>query len=239
MATDRFVFLGDSITEGVASAKKYSDIFAELTGKEVHNYGKNGAQSKDLPAQIAQMEADVGDRFDCLCIFIGTNDYNSSVPLGNWFTETTVALPKGLDENGVPFGSQTRKKRDFVFTADTFRGRLNLVLGDLRQKYVGKRIVLITPIHRGFAFFGGENYQPDETYSNSIGSFLEDYVQVIREASDIWSCELIDLYREGGFFPLFERNYLHYFANKDTDHLHPNATGHEQIARLLQKHLSD
>jgi len=237
MANERLVFLGDSITEGVGSEKCYTDMIAGQSGCEVYNYGVNGASSSDLSSQIDRMEAELGDNFDCLCIFIGTNDFNCSVALGNWFTEKTVDVPKGLLEDGTPSGFIKRKKREFVMTDSTFRGRLNTVLSRLREAHADKRLILVTPIHRGFAFFGGDNYQPEELYSNMIGEYVESYVAAIREAADIWACELCDLYRDSGFFPMAKGNAAHYFHDTETDRLHPNTAGHARIAAILHAHL--
>jgi len=238
MAENRLVFLGDSITDGVGSEKRYTDMIAEMSGCEVYNYGVNGASSLDLMSQIDRMEAEIGDQFDCLCIFIGTNDFNGSVALGDWFTETTADVPRGLLEDGTPSGYIKRKKREFIMTPDTFRGRLNTVLSRLREAHADKRFLLITPIHRGYAFFGGENYQPEELYSNMIGEYVESYVQAMREAADLWACELIDLYRDSGFFPMARGNAALYFHDTETDRLHPNKAGHERMAKIILSHLT-
>jgi len=237
MRVQRYCFLGDSITEGVGSAKCYTEFLQEMTGAEIHNYGVNGARTSDLPSQIARMEAEVGDAWDILFIFIGTNDFNGSIVPGVWFTEKTEQLPAGFDASGKEYGFQYRRKRTFSMDPDTFRGRLNTVLSYLREKYEDKRIILMTPIHRGFAFFGETNYQPEELYSNNIGLFLETYIQAVREAADIWCCECIDLYRDSGLFPMSAKNAERYFHLLDTDRLHPNAAGHERIARTILRYL--
>ena len=67
------------------------------------------------------MKQDHGDDVDAIMIFLGTNDYNAGVPIGEWFTETvekTVANGKEVE----------RKKRTPVFDNSTFRGRINIAL---------------------------------------------------------------------------------------------------------------
>jgi len=232
----RLCFLGDSITEGVGSTKRYTDIIREKTGAEVRNYGVNGAQSADLMSQIQRMEAEVGAAWDCLFIWIGTNDFNGSVPPGAWYEECVETVPNGYDEKEILIGTHLRKKRSFVMDHDTFCGRMNGVLSYLRKKYADKRIILMTPIHRGFAFFGGDNYQPEELFANRIGLYLEDYVRVVREACDIWCCELVDLYQNSGLFPMEDGNAALYFHDQVNDRLHPNARGHERITETILRY---
>ena len=123
--TDCLCFLGDSITEGVGTAKRYIDYIAEETGAEVHGYGVNGAQSVDLFAQIGRMQKETDGCFDILFVCIGTNDYNAGVPLGEFFTEAAETVVCGYDGNGNAVKTALRKKRSFVFDEHTFKGRLN------------------------------------------------------------------------------------------------------------------
>lgn len=237
--TKRYCFLGDSITKGVGSAKCFTEYIGEMTGAEIHNFGVNGARACHLASQIARMEQTVGDAFDCLFILIGTNDFNSSTIPGEWFTESEETLPTGYDEKGGIIGYQKRKKRSFVMDKTTFRGVLNVTLSYLREKYADKRIILMTPIHRGFAFFGKTNYQPEELYANALGLYPETYVRIIREAADIWACECIDLYRDSGLFPMSTVNAELYFHDVQNDRLHPNANGHERLAETIVRYLKN
>ena len=93
----------------------------------------------------------------------------------------------------------------------------------------------MTPIHRAYATFGPENVQYDEMHSNSIGLFFEEYVSAVKEASNIWATEIIDLNAVSGFFPLFDKNAEKYFCNTQTDRLHPNFEGHRKLAKIIEK----
>ena len=95
----------------------------------------------------------------------------------------------------------------------------------------------MTPIHRAYATFGATNIQYNELYANSIDVYFEEYIKAVREAADIYSIYLIDLYRDCGLYPL-DSNYSQYFHNADTDMLHPNAKGHYRIAQTIAKALS-
>ena len=130
-----------------------------------------------------------------------------------------------------------RKKRSFVFDEHTFKGRLNNLFAFLKNEYPDKRIVLLTPLHRAYAFFGGDNVQPNELYANAIGEYFDSYVNAVRQAADIWAVELIDLYRESGLFPLNDKHAEMYFNKSSEDSLHPNAAGHKKIARAILRRI--
>ncbi len=226
-------FLGDSITEGVGTTKVYFEYIAGATGAEVHGFGVNGAPTMGLFAQMERMDREVGGAFDTLFVLIGTNDYNAGVPIGTFFTEHTVEVGCDSDAAGEFTAYATRRKREFVMDEGAFCGRLNMVFSALRHRYADKRILLLTPLHRAYAYFGGANIQPDELHTNRAGVYFEEYIHALREAADIWSLELIDLYRDAGLFPLYDESGNRYFHDGITDRLHPNAEGHRRIAETI------
>lgn len=234
----RICFLGDSITEGIGvnPDKRYFDILAEKLGFEAHGYGVNGSKYIGLLGQAEKMHEDFGGDVDAIFLFAGTNDYNGNTPLGSWFSEMVEPFETNRDENGITSRTALFKKRNFDMNPGTFRGSINTVLSYIKHNYAEKQIVLMTPLHRAYSFFDNNNIQRDELYSNEIGYFTDDYAEDVRRASEIWSTELIDLNRISGLFPLFDESAV-YFANEDTDRLHPGRRGHERLAEVIGRKL--
>ena len=89
--------VGDSITDPrtKASKKKYWGFLEDWLGIVPYVYAVSGRQWTDIPRQARQLHEEHGDSVDAIIIFIGTNDYNAGVPIGQWYTET--------DEQGGPY----------------------------------------------------------------------------------------------------------------------------------------
>ena len=226
----KVVFLGDSITDprGVSAPNIYWRYLAELLGFESFVYGVNGHQWSHLPSQIARMKAD-GVQPDAIIIFAGTNDYNANIPLGEWYTYDK----REVNVNGRQV---ERLHREFVRDGATFRGRITRVLESLKTDYPTAQIILMTPLHRAYATFGASNVQPDESYANGLDLFIDDYVAVVREASSVWSVPVIDLFSDSGLLPTID-SHMQYFINIERDRLHPNAKGHQRMARVIAAQL--
>jgi lysophospholipase L1-like esterase len=243
----RVAYLGDSITDKrqVESGQNetYWSYLEGILGTESYVYGISGHQWSQIPGQTDKLIAEHGQDVDVIMIFVGTNDYNANVPLGEWFTEEVVNVevsgPKGAKS---PVMAE-RKKRTIVMDKNTLRGRINIAMSQLKNEYPTKQIILLTPIHRGLALLSDRNAQPDELHANRVGEYIDAYVNVVKEAGNVWAVPVIDLNSICGLYPLAESNGLYWrrpslekskkSGKNRFDRLHPNSAGHLRMARAL------
>ncbi|MBQ6253474.1 MAG: SGNH/GDSL hydrolase family protein [Bacteroidales bacterium] len=247
----RVAFFGDSITDsrvvpanpapipeghdwtGIADSHYWGRL-QEWLGIHPLVYGVNGRQWDDIVRQAETLKAEHGDDFDAITIFIGTNDYMSDIPLGEWYDRKPETVTAAL---GYPATEFLRVRQTPAMDGNTLKGRINIALNALKRMFPEKQIVLFTPIHRAFATFGSGNIQPEESFPNRLGLYIQDYVDAIKEAGNVWSVPVIDLNSLCGLNPMLKEHEM-YFANPETDKIHPNAKGHERIARTLMYQLA-
>lgn len=225
----RVAFLGDSMTEPRGKSETvWWQYLAEWMGITPHVYGISGHQWTGIYGQAEKLLAE-GVEVDAILIFAGTNDYNRSVPLGEFFTETL----RDTIHNGNPV---TRKYRTPIESDSTFCGRINRVMGFLKTHFPEQQIIVLTPIHRGIALFGERNIQPVERFANGCGLYLDAYVDALKQASGYWSVPLIDLHALSGLYPMAD-SHAPYFRNAETDRLHLNSHGNERLAETVRYQL--
>ena len=236
-------FFGDSITDPGSvpdrhdwtgrSDTHYWGYLQEWLGIKPLVYGVSGRKWDDVGNQAEQLVKEHGNNFDAITIFLGTNDFIGDVPLGEWYERTlkTTKAAMGYPAKKYKWLSQTPS-----MDRGTLRGRINIAVSTLKRMFPDKQIVILTPIHRSYSTFGAENVQPDESFPNKIGIYFLEYVNVIREAGNVWGIPVIDLNSLCGINPMVEEQVL-YFSDSETDRLHPNAKGHERLAKTLMYHL--
>ena len=225
----RVAFLGDSITDP-AQVEKHNNIYwcnlAGMLGFQPLVYAVNGHRMNQIPGQADRLEKEVGQGVDAIIVFIGTNDYNAGIPLGEWYSYTDSTT---IDDGPAEV---SRRHRELIFDDATFKGRTNTTMRHLKTHFPDKQIIFVTPIHRGYARFSDKNIQPPEDFANACGSFADEYVRAIKEAGNIWAVPVIDLNSISGLYPLLEE-HDRYFRNPETDHLHPNTAGQKRMAEAL------
>lgn len=207
-------FLGDSITQGVGASCEQT-IFHSVLKKEVglavaRNYGIGGtrfALQKGTTKRPKDNYVDVNsfcERFDqmdddadVVVVFGGTNDYG---------------------HGDAEMGKDTDR------TPESFYGACHYLFSGLIKKYIGKTIVIVTPLHRI-----DETKIPEEKEQGDFGT-LKDYVNIIREVAEYYSLPILDLYATSGLQPEIkeiQQNYL-------PDGLHPNDNGNAVISHKLK-----
>jgi lysophospholipase L1-like esterase len=224
----RVAFLGDSMTDShrVGTTCVYWEYLNVLLGIKSSVYGISGNQWDGIYKQAVKLQDEKGIDIDAILIFAGTNDYNHNTPIGEFFTETT----KQTYHNG---NQVTLKYRTPILNDTTFCGRINKAMSYLKNNFPQQQIIIMTPIHRGFAKFSDKNVQPDENYSNELGLYIDTYIATLKQAASYWAVPLIDIYSTSGLFPLADAQ-SQYFNNKETDMLHPNALGDYRLAKTIQ-----
>ena len=227
----KVAFLGDSITDKVhvGTVKNYWEYLAESCGLIPLVYGINGQRWGSVREQAEKLLAEHGSEVDAIFVFMGTNDYNGSVPPGDWFVLQE-------EENNYHGVMKKKLRRHFNMDKSTLKGCINDGMSFLKKHFPLQQIILLTPIHRGFACFSETNVQPEESFPNELDLYTETYIGCIREAGNIWAVPVIDLNAVCGLFPMMDE-YARYFHLADTDRLHPNAAGHRRMAEALKYQL--
>jgi len=208
-------FLGDSITQGVGASSKdniYHAVLAREVGlKEARNFGISGTRlayqrggilpnypkDDDVDKKCFNRRfEDMPDDADIVVVFGGTND-------------------SGHGDAGL--GTMDDR------TPDTFYGACHHLFSGLIKKYIGKPVVIMTPLHRL------------NEASAVGGTTLLDYVRVIREVAEFYSLPVCDLYAYGCIQPQIPEQKAMYAP----DGLHPNDAGNALIAEKLRKCLEN
>jgi lysophospholipase L1-like esterase len=232
----RVAYFGDSITDprNSGSKKKYWGYLQDWLQITPYVYGVSGRQWNDIPRQTDKLLQEHGQDVDAILIFCGTNDYNNGVPIGEWYEEKDEQVMYG---HGSPKKLVDRKRRYPAMDKGTYRGRINIALDKVKRMYPTKQIILLTPIHRAGFYANDKNWQCTEDYTNQCGIYLDEYIQAVKDAGNIWAVPVIDLNAVSGLYPMMDE-HAQYFKSAEKDRLHPNDKGHERLARTLYYQLN-
>ena len=200
-------FLGDSITEG-HGVSTHENVYHQVIARKyglatARNYGISGTRlaKQTTPSATASWDLDFCSRFadmdddaDFVVVFGGTNDFcHGDAPLGRMSDRTP----------------------------DSFYGACHTLMRGLIEKYPGKPIVFMTPLHRLC-----EERSPDFPH---VEYALIDYVNAIKEVAAYYSLPVIDLWAVSGIqpnVPIIMEKYC-------PDGLHPNDAGHALMAERI------
>lgn len=233
----RVGYIGDSITDPKNNSadikKKYWGFLQDWLGITPFVYGVSGRQWNDVPRQAEKLKQEHGGEVDAIIVFIGTNDFNAGIPVGEWFEEQTDTVTAAVHGEKKVY---RRKRRTPIMSDKTLKGRINIGISKLKTLFPDKQIVLLTPLHRAYAMFGEKNIQPDESWQNACGEYFDRYVEAVKEAGNVWGVPVIDLNAVSGINPMVDAQ-LPYLHREDTDRLHPSTSGQERMARTLMYQL--
>lgn len=206
----KIVFLGDSITEGCGTSGA-EHHFVTLVGKEggfreSKNYGIGGTRiaRQTKPSDCENWDKDFCARVeeldedaDIIGVFGGTNDFgHGDAPLGT-FDDRTVY---------------------------TFYGACHYLMNRLIERFPGKAIFIMTPIHR----VTEDNMKGDGCKAYNVAP-LKTYVEIIREVAEYYSLPVLDLYAVSGIQPKVDIIRERYCP----DGLHPNDAGHVLLTEKI------
>lgn len=199
--------LGDSITAFDSAVKKYYQYIVEYYPMASFTVqAVSGATISSYYSPIYAKVADLDSDCDIVTVLGGTNDFQHDVALGSLFTES----------NGV---------RTPTTDTSTFYGALNTMIQALIAKYPTKRILLLTPLHRGAV-----GSYPSEYQQNGLGKYFDEYIEAVKKAGAFWSVPVLDLYNDVGINPNVSQQASAYFSS---DLLHPNTAGHARMAEII------
>lgn len=210
----KLVFLGDSITEGHGTSGA-DKCLVTLVGqmcmaKESKNYGIGGTRiARQLsPSGNERWDLDFCARVeeldadaDAVIVFGGTNDFG---------------------HGDAPIGSFTDRE------PTTFYGACHYLMTRLHQRFPGKPILILTPLHRL-----NEDNPRGDGYKAADVAVLSVYVDIIREVARYYSLPVLDLYAESGIQPKVDIIREKFCP----DGLHPNDAGHILLAEKIAARL--
>ena len=181
-------------------AKGWQSHVRENTGITIQNEGVSG--SRLIGASGTRVLAETFDfsPYDVVFFEIATNDFRLDTPLG------TLGI-----------------MGDTAFETGTFYGGYRHLIEYVLTSNPEIKIVLFTPLQR-------DNSGYDVNTVNGAGHKLYDYVQAIREIGEMYSLQVIDLYKESGF----NKFTLDTFT---MDGLHPNDLGYVRMGETVSDYL--
>ncbi len=204
-------FLGDSITEGVGVSdienNRYDNILKRKCNlKAVYNYGVSGTRIAYQTVASPNARRDlffcgrayeINHESDIIIVFGGTNDYG---------------------HGDAPFGKLTDR------TPNTFCGAIDFLMNFLKNNYIGKQIVFLTPARRE-----GDELVSTDVEKKSDAKALKAYTHIIIKKGEEYNIPILDLYNNLGINP----NIIEDKEKYTIDGIHFNDIGHAVIADRL------
>lgn len=205
-------FLGDSIT----AMGYYISAFQQMSNCITVNYGVGGshiaARSSDDNEAFEKRVPSLADDLDGVVVFGGTNDFGHTLT--------------------APFGTFDDYTDEDIYS---FYAGCHRTFKQLYDKYRGKPIVVMLPLHHGYEVDTPE-YIFNEDGTITAGSnpttekTFKEYVDAIKQVAQYYSFYVIDAYSESGLNPCLETSGTRYYF---TDGLHLNQVGGNRLGNFM------
>lgn len=169
---DSITYLNDHLDEtGHRVTRGYlSDVTDKLPNVHFINQGHNGWSAVQIAKGIEKIGVQQGDVYT---IFLGTNDWWQSKPIGQWEDYSTAS------------------------TDTTIYGAFRVIIDKVRSLNKDASIILITPLQRGdFVYINGSKNNAFGSYRDKAGQTLEQVVNAIRDIGQHEHLKVIDLYHD-------------------------------------------
>lgn len=235
------VNFGDSIFGNYRPPNDISTEISKLTGATVHNCGFGGCRMAYHPTT----------QFDAFCMYrladaIANNDWtlqDNAVSTSGWGMPTyfpdTLALLKSIDFSKVDIITIAYGTNDFMGGIGLDEIESNKYLGNamrysietLLNAFPHLKIFVCSQTYRFWLNDNGEFLEDSDTYTNSAGKSLVDFVAKTKEVAEEYHIPFIDNYNIG----MNKYNRSIYFSA--TDGTHPILAGRHLIASHIAKEL--
>ena len=187
-----------------------------MTGCNAVNYGISGTHIAAVNASSTQAfenrVSSLADDLDAVVVFGGTND----------FGHASTAQFGAFDDYTDP--------DKYSFYACCHR-----MCKQLYNKFRGKPIIIMTPIHHGYEVDTAEyifnaNGTITAGTNPTTGKTFKEYVDAIKQVAQFYSLDVIDAFSESGLNPCLETSDARYYFS---DGLHLSQNGGNRLANFM------
>lgn len=191
--------IGDSLSDRSRGVTQWFDWIASRAG------GMNLSLDCVSGRRLMQFPSDgLSNQCDIICVFGGTNDFNSAQELGT------------LD------AANTDGKT-------TFYGAVYTLATELMTNYPKSVIIFITPLSSAPAYNSAENYKWYE-YPSMGGHSMKDFCDAIKEVCCYLHIPVVDLFENSGLNYNYDTDNIYFVSDK----LHLTDAGQEAISYVIE-----
>lgn len=192
--------IGDSLSDRSRGVTQWFDWIASRAG------GMNLSLDCVSGRRLMQFPSDgLSNQCDIICVFGGTNDFNSAQELGTLDTANTDGKT-------------------------TFYGAVYTLATELMTNYPKSVIIFITPLSSAPAYNSAENYKWYE-YPSMGGHSMKDFCDAIKEVCCYLHIPVVDLFENSGLNYNYDTDNIYFVSDK----LHLTDAGQEAISYVIEK----